>query len=280
MIRLSSRGRPMSMNQDAVRRLPVDLIQPGLYQARRHFNESALAELARSVAESGVVQPVVVRSRGENGYELLAGERRWRAAQLAGLYELPAIVRDDLSDAEAAVLGLIENLQRESLGPMETARGLDSLCREHGLTHDAASERIGKSRTYVTNFLRLLRLAPEVQGLIDDGQLTLGHAKILAGIPEARQTGFARLAARRKLSVRALETHWRKDQNRNEQQVAGDTAASREMAALEQRLSEHLGNQVRIRFDPERRDGEIRVGFHDLDEFEGLLARWGFDAQG
>ena len=119
-----------------------------------------------------------------------------------------------------------------------------------------------------------------MQGLIDDGQLTLGHAKILAGVPAARQVGFARLAARRKLSVRALETHWRKDQNRNEQQVAGDTAASREMAALEQRLSEHLGNQVRIRFDPERRDGEIRVGFHDLDEFEGLLARWGFDAQG
>jgi len=262
-----------------IRRLPVDLIRPGAYQARRHFSQAALAELARSVAESGVVQPVVVRTMGE-GYELLAGERRWRAAQLAGLAELPAVVRDDLSESEAAILGLIENLQRESLGPMETARGLESLCREHGLTHDGAAERIGKSRAYVTNYLRLLRLAPPVQAHIDDGELSLGHAKILAGMPEADQIEFARHAVRRRLSVRALETAWRRDQARESQQVAGDTAASSEMASLERNLAEHLGNAVRIHYDPDKRKGEIRVSFHDLDEFEGLLRRWGFDPQG
>jgi len=257
-----------------VRRVPIDLIEPGSFQARRNFSQTALAELARSVAESGVVQPVVVRSLGEKGYELLAGERRWRAAQLAGLHELPVIVRDDLTDAEAAILGLIENLQRESLGPMETARGLDSLCQEHGLTHDQASERIGKSRTYVTNYLRLLRLAVDVQAWIDEGELTLGHAKILAGIPENQQVTFARHAIRRRLSVRALETAWRRAQASHKQQVVGDSAASREMAELERSLSEHLGNRVHIHYDPERRNGEIRVAFHDLDEFEGLLDRW------
>lgn len=260
--------------------LPIDLIRPGGYQARQRFSETALEELAHSVAESGVVQPVVVRSRGEAGYELLAGERRWRAAQLAGIHELPAIVRDDLTDAEAAVLGLIENLQRESLGPMETARGLDSLCREHGLTHDGVARRIGKSRAYVTNYLRLLRLEASVQDAIDDGELSLGHAKVLAGIPETEQARFARHAIRRRLSVRALEKAWQRDQAREEQQVAGDSAASREMAALERSLAEHLGNTVRIHYDPDRRNGEIRVAFHDLDEFEGLLERFGYRRDG
>ncbi|MDT0618403.1 ParB/RepB/Spo0J family partition protein [Salinisphaera sp. P385] len=261
----------------AVRRLAVDMIHPGTFQARRRFSETALAELAHSIGESGVVQPVVVRTRGDDGYELLAGERRWRAAQLAGLHDLPAVVRDDLTDAEAAILGLIENLQRESLGPMETARGLESLCREHGLTHDGAADRIGKSRAYVTNYLRLLKLEASVQTAIDDGELTLGHAKILAGIPPAEQPVFARHAVRRRLSVRALETAWRRSQARDDQQVAGDAGASREMAELERALSEHLGNAVHIRYDPDRRKGEVRVTFHDLDEFDGLLQRWGFD---
>lgn len=271
------RQTPSKSREPAVHRLPVDLIRPGRYQARRHFQQAALADLAQSVAESGVVQPVVVRTLADGGYELLAGERRWRAAQMAGVHELPAVVRDDLSDAEAAILGLIENLQRESLGPMETARGLESLCREHGLTHDAAADRIGKSRAYVTNHLRLLRLAPEVQTAIDGGELSLGHAKILAGIPEMEQLGFARHAIRRRLSVRALENAWRRDRARETQQVAGDSAASREMAELERGLSEHLGNAVVIHYDPDHRRGEIRVSFHDLDEFEGLLAKWGFE---
>lgn len=261
---------------EQVQRLPVDLIRPGSHQARRRFSEATLAELAHSVAESGVVQPVVVRSRGEAGYELLAGERRWRAAQQAGLHQIPAVVRDDLTDAEAAILGLIENLQRESLGAMETARGLDSLCTEHGLTHGAASERIGKSRAYVTNYLRLLRLTPQVQTHIDEGELSLGHAKVLAGIPEQEQPAMARHAIRRRLSVRGLEQAWHRAQAREQQQVAGSESDSQAMAQLERDLSEHLGNNVRIHYDPDRRRGQIRVDFHDLDEFDGLLRQWGF----
>lgn len=265
--------------QEEIRRLPIELIHAGIHQARRRFSETTLAELAHSIAESGVVQPVVVRSRAQTGYELLAGERRWRAAQLAGLHEIPAVVRDDLTDAEAAVLGLIENLQRESLGAMETARGLDSLCSEHGLTHDAAAQRIGKSRTYVTNHLRLLRLAPQVQAHIDDNELSLGHAKVLAGIPAGDQPGWARHAMRRRLSVRGLEQAWHRAQAREQQQVAGSEADSQAMAQLERALSEHLGNNVRIHYNPDRRRGEIRVDFHDLDEFDGLLRRWGFEQQ-
>src|SRR5699024_5295731 len=138
-------------------------------------------------------------------YILLAGERRWRAASRAGLHEVPAIVRDDLAADEAAILGLIENLQRESLGITDTARGLQRLCNKHGLTHDAVASRIGKSRAYVTNYLRILTLAQPVQALLDAGTLTLGHAKLLAAADPATQITLARRAASRSLSVRALE---------------------------------------------------------------------------
>src|SRR5579872_3251176 len=149
----------MSRRQEVVLSIPVDRIRPGSTQTRRRFDPEALAELAESIRESGVVQPVVLRSVGR-GYELLAGERRWRAAQQAGLHEIPALVRDDLSDSEAFVLGLIENLQRESLSPIETADGLRRLSETFGLRHEDVGTRIGKSRSYVTNHLRLLALAP------------------------------------------------------------------------------------------------------------------------
>lgn len=265
--------------RETVQRLPVDLIHPGQHQVRRHFSEATLTELAQSVAESGVIQPVVVRARGDNDYELLAGERRWRAAQFAGIHDIPAVVRNDLTDAEAAILGLIENLQRESLGAMETARGLESLCQEHDLTHDDAAQRIGKSRAYVTNFLRLLRLTPQVQARIDNDELSLGHAKVLAGIPENQQPGMAHHAIRRQLSVRGLEQAWQRTQTREQTQGAGSEADSQAMAELERGLSEHLGNNVRIHYDPDKRRGEIRVDFHDLDEFDGLLRQWGFEQE-
>src|SRR6266850_867453 len=153
-----------------IRQVPVDLIWPGTFQARRYFDPRALQELAESIRESGVVSPVVVRSKAP-GYELLAGERRWRAAQVAGLHEIPAIVRDDLSEAESLVVGLIENLQRESLTPVETAAGLKQLGDVFGLTHEQVGARVGKSREYVTNYLRLLNLVPPVQSLVNEGHV-------------------------------------------------------------------------------------------------------------
>lgn len=260
---------------DQVVTIPLDLISPGQFQARHHFVESALDELAASIAESGVIQPVVVRGNRQSGYTLLAGERRWRAAARAKVHQLPAIIRNDLSDEQAAVLGLIENLQRESLGIIDTARGLQSLCHIHGLTHDAVAERIGKSRAYVTNYLRILNMAEPVQTLLEDNRLSLGHAKALAGLEPNSQTVLARRAVSKHLSVRALEQLARKQITQSGLESAPSTDDP-DLAALEQSLSGHLGNTVHIRYAADRRQGQLRIDFHDLDEFDGLLARLGF----
>lgn len=266
---------PMASTADPVPRVirvPVDLIRPGRTQARRHFDAEALAQLADSIRESGIVQPLVVRG-DPRGYELLAGERRWRAAQRAGLHEVPAIVRNDLDDAEAEILGLIENLQRESLSPMETAQGLRALGDHHGLTHEAIGQRIGKSRAYVSNFLRLLSLDTTVQRLLDSGALSLGHAKVLAAHDVGTQRHWAARCAAEQLSVRALER--------------GLTAAARapaaatprrrdaDLARLEQTLADHLGYPVRLEAD-RHGQGELHIRFHSLDELDGLLARLGW----
>ena len=249
--------------------LPLDLIASGPFQARRHFDQQALDELASSIAESGVVQPVVVRSTG-NGYQLLAGERRWRAAQRAGMATIPALVRNDLSEREAAILGLVENLQRESLTPTESARGLKALGAEFGLTHEQIARRIGKSRVYVTNYLRLLQLAPAVLNLLDAQKLSLGHGKILAGLPLPAQESVAREVVRRGLSVRGLE---RLVSHRQTRASGGAKMANPDLRDIESRISEALGNRVRLTFDPDARSGQLMVEFHDLDEFEGILNR-------
>ncbi|MGB7756421.1 MAG: ParB/RepB/Spo0J family partition protein [Salinisphaera sp.] len=258
-----------------IARLPIESIARDPHQARTRFDEAGLAELADSIRKSGVIQPVVVTGDVAQGFRLLAGERRWRAAQRAGLAELPAIVRNDLDPEQARVLGLIENLQRESLGVMDTAHGLARLGEIHGLTHDAIAVRIGKSRAYVSNFLRLRQLATPVQKLLDEKKLSIGHGKILAGLDISTQTRLAGRAVAEHVSVRRLE-HWVREQGQPRTGPATEGAPP-ELAALEQRLAEHVGNAVRIQYDPARRRGELRIAFHDLDEFEGLLARLGFD---
>ncbi|RJS92891.1 ParB/RepB/Spo0J family partition protein [Salinisphaera sp. Q1T1-3] len=256
--------------------LPIEIIQRDRAQARTHFDEAGLDELAESITQSGVIQPIVVHGDAEHGYRLIAGERRWRAAQRAGLAEMPAIVRNDLSADEAAVLGLIENLQRESLGVMDTAHGLARLGDTHGLTHEAIAHRIGKSRVYVTNFLRLRQLAPTVQTLLDEGRLSLGHGKVLAGLPASTQAELARRAIARHASVRQLERWAREAGPENQGPPPPDADSGADLGAMERGLSEHLGNTVAIRYEPNRRRGELRIAFHDLDEFEGLLARLGY----
>jgi ParB family transcriptional regulator, chromosome partitioning protein len=256
------------VSRQEVLQVPVDLIQPGRTQARRRFDAAALAELAESIRESGVVQPVVLRSLGK-GYELLAGERRWRAAQQAGLHEIPALLRNDLSDSEAYILGLIENLQRESLSPIETAEGLRRLGESFELRHEDIGTRIGKSRTYVTNHLRLLALAPGVQTQVDEGALSLGHAKVLAGLPVDKQPPWAQIVVKEKLSVRAFE-----------QRLAAKRAPRKHRSGddwdrLAQKLSEHLGYPAA--FKPGTKGaGELRLRFHSLDELDGLLERMGY----
>ena len=195
-----------SATAPVIKQIPVDQVRPGSQQARRYFHPEAMKELAESIKESGMVQPVVLRTRVW-GYELLAGERRWRAAQMAGLHDIPAVIRDDLSDTEAFVVGLIENLQRESLSPVETAAGLKRLAEVFALTHEEVGARIGKSREYVSNHLRLLNLAPDVQVMVNEGLIPLSHAKILAGLElaEQRRLAVAVASSDGKLTVRMLE---------------------------------------------------------------------------
>jgi ParB family chromosome partitioning protein len=253
--------------------LPLELIRPGKAQMRRVFDPEALDNLAESILSAGLIQPIVVRSNGE-GYELLAGERRWRAAQRAGWHDIAAIVRDDIDDQEAVVLGLIENLQRESLTPMETAYGLKELSQRLQLTHAAAADRLGKSRVYVTNFLRLLNLCDVVQERVNNGELSMGHARALAILPAAEQTHWAQLTATRQWSVRILETKLR---HRDEKpQHRGDDA---EWKRLGRRLTELLGNRVDLRGDA-KGCGELTVQFHSFDELDGILERLGYESEG
>ena len=263
---------------DVVRHIPVDLIRPGSTQARTHFDQDRLQELSESIAESGVVQPVVLRSL-LHGYELLAGERRWRAAQLAGLHEIPAIIRDDLTESEAMVLGLIENLQRESLSPMDAAAGLQELGELYALTHEQIGERIGKSRVYVTNHLRLLKLAPSVQAQVNEGLISLGHAKILAGLDVDQQPQRAHEVITQRLSVRALEKRLAGDRDRGGQRTAGKPRKGADWSRFERRVTEFLGYPVSIEAASSGK-GELKVKFHSLEELDGLLEKMGYRGEG
>ncbi len=253
-----------------ITRLPVDLLRPGRAQMRRVFDSEALDGLAASIKSAGLIQPICVRSLPDGGYEILAGERRWRAAQRAGIHEIPALIRDDIDDREAVVLGLIENLQRESLTPMETAHGLRELAAQLDLTHERAAERIGKSRVYVTNFLRLLNLTERVQALVNDMRLSMGHARAIAGLEASEQENWAVQTIRSNWSVRTLE-----QKLRQRGQVPQRPAADAEWARLAERLTELLGNQVQLKGDDAGR-GEMRVSFHSYDELDGLLDRLGY----
>jgi ParB family chromosome partitioning protein len=264
---------PSKTAADVIKLVPIDLIRPGSQQARRHFDADALAELAASIKQSGVVQPIVLRTRVW-GFELLAGERRWRAAQAAGLHAIPAVVRDDLSDTEAFIVGLIENLQRESLTPMETAAGLKRLGEVFGLTHEGIGKRIGKSREYVSNYLRLLHLAPEVAALVNEGHIQTGHAKVLASLPLSEQVRWADEIIRFKLSVRALE---RRIASARDRRIVFSPGKPSDWQALERQLSDQLGYPVNVTADKSG-EGELRVKFHSLDELEGLLDRIGYRA--
>lgn len=256
-------------------RIPLTAIERERGQARRRFDEAALGELADSIGRIGLVQPVVVRPSGDHQrYRLIAGERRWRAAQRAGLSSIPAIIRTDLDDSEAASFGLIENLQRESLGIMETAHGLAQLIDEFGLTHDAIAARIGKSRVFVTNFLRLTQLTDDVQSWLEDGYLSHGHAKILAGLDRAQQIELGRLAIRKAWNVRRLESAARQTSDPGRDSGTGRLS---DLSNMENKLSAMLGNQTRVLYQSETGRGELRIQFHSLEEFDGLLRRLGYN---
>ncbi|MFZ5537113.1 MAG: ParB/RepB/Spo0J family partition protein [Pseudomonadota bacterium] len=262
----SSDNKP---REGELRTLPISVIRPNPWQPRQVFEPEQLEQLAASIKTQGLLQPVVVRPSSD-GYELIAGERRWRAAGLAGLTHIPAVVRQ-VDDRTTAALALVENLQREDLNALEKAQGIKRLIEEFGLTHQQAGEAVGHSRTHVSNLLRLLELAPAVQGLVETGQLDMGHARALLPLPPARQEELAEQIVARQLSVREVEALVARFTHPAPAQPAAKPRDA-DLEALERRLAERLGTPVTIRHG-QRGKGQIVLKYGSLDELDALLSR-------
>jgi len=255
---------------DSLATLPIDAIRPGRYQPRTRMDEGALAELAASIRAQGLMQPVLVRPLERDRYELIAGERRWRAAQLAGLREIPALVRP-VPDNAALAMSLIENIQRENLNPIEEATGLQRLVDEFRMTHEQAADAVGRSRSATTNLLRLLKLPKQVQQRVMDGELEMGHARALLSLDGARQVEVAARIAARGLSVReaeALAARLLRGAGARRKKPRSD----RDLARLEEQVSERLGTTVEIRPSGKGR-GKLIVHYSSLDHLDELLRR-------
>jgi ParB family chromosome partitioning protein len=257
---------------DALAMLATDALQPGRFQPRLSLDQAALAELADSIKAQGVMQPILARPVGEGRYEIIAGERRWRAARLAGLATVPALVRD-VADRDALALALIENIQREDLNPLEEAAGLKRLLEEFGMTHADAAEALGRSRTAITNALRLLELAPPVQELLREGKLDMGHARALLTLPPLRQIELAREAVAKQLSVREVESRVAAALERPGPRARGRVHVDRDVARLEEEVSQRLGTTVRIKPAGKKGAGKLIVHYASLEHLDQVLAK-------
>ena len=261
---------------DGLAMLPDSAIVPHPDQPRRHFDEAALEELAASIAARGVIQPVIVRRQGSGQYQLVAGERRWRAAQKARLHEIPALVRD-LAERDVLALALIENIQREDLNPIEEARAYHRLAQVEGLTQAEIAEIVDKSRSHVANFQRLLSLPEGVLELVETGQLSMGHARALVGHEGAEV--LAREAVARGWSVRDMERQARKsggegkDKGRRTARAPGEAAQDADIAAVQNHLEEFLGMAVRINADADPRSGAVTIRYRTLDQLDMICQR-------
>ena len=257
---------------DGLSEIAIADVVASRYQPRRVFDQQALDELAGSIRTQGLMQPVVVRSRPQGGYELIAGERRWRAARIAGLTRIPAVIRD-ATDEQASAMALIENIQREDLNPLEEAQALNRLKEEFGLTQQQVADAVGKSRVAVTNLLRLLHLSPPVRDMLLAGEIEMGHARALLPLEPLDQERLARVVAAKALSVRATEALVR---DRHKSAPTPTRSAQKEKdadtARLERELSEVVGAPVSINQDPNGRGGRLVIGYSSLDELEGILS--------
>ena len=255
---------------ESLRNLKISQLQPGKYQPRTHMDPESLAELAESIKAQGVMQPVLVRPVSPEGYEIIAGERRWRAAQIAGLSEVPALIRE-VPDEAALAMSLIENIQRENLNPLEEAMGIQRLIKEFGMTHQAASQALGSSRSAVSNLLRLLNLLPPVQELLMQGKIDMGHGRALLALPAAKQIQTANLVVHRQLSVRETE----KLVHRMERPVVKQQHPKydRDLLRLQENISAKLGTQVVI--NPGKKGtGKVVIQYNSLEQLDGILSRW------
>jgi len=252
----------------ALRQLPIDIIQRGAYQPRVDMHQESLQDLADSISAQGVVQPILVRSIGEGRYEIIAGERRWRASQLAGLHEIPAVVRE-VEDRDAIAIALIENIQREDLNPLEEARALERLIREFEITHEQAAEAVGRSRAAVSNLLRLLDLEDAVKDMVEQGALEMGHARALLALRGAQQVEAARQVVNRGLTVRATEGLVKSIQRPQPVKPAA-VKKDANIQHLESDLSDKLGARVAIR-QGRGGKGKLEISYNSLDELDGIL---------
>lgn len=254
-----------------LRHLPVDVMQRGKYQPRNDMHPDSLEELAASIRAQGVVQPIVVRPTSAGQYEIIAGERRWRAAQMAGLHEVPVVVRD-VPDQAAMAMALIENIQREDLNPMEEATALQRLILEFELTHQEAAEAVGRSRVAVSNLLRLFDLSNEVKKMLECGELEMGHARALLGLQGDAQIEAARRVASKGMTVRETEQLVRQAQlparKAKQTKYAVDDP---DVRRLQEDLAERLGAQVKFQHTA-RGKGKLVIQYNSLDELEGILA--------
>ena len=249
--------------------LPLDLIQRGKYQPRRDMDPSALEELANSIKVQGVMQPIVVRPIGGGRFEIIAGERRWRASQQAGLEKIPAMVRE-VPDEAAIAMALIENIQREDLNPIEEAVALQRLQQEFELTQQQVADAVGKSRVTISNLLRLIALPEEIKTLLSHGDLEMGHARALLGLALEQQVEAARHVVARGLTVRQTEALVRQWLNTKEKPVE-QAKADPDINRLEQRLAEKLGAPVQIKHG-QKGKGQLVIRYNSLDELQGVLA--------
>jgi ParB family chromosome partitioning protein len=260
---------PLTMH-DRQAELGIDMLQPGKYQPRTHMDEAALQDLARSIAAQGIIQPVLVRPIGGERYEIIAGERRWRAARMAGLTSVPVLVRN-VPDTAALAMALIENIQREDLNPLEQANGIQRLITEFGITHEQAAEMVGRSRSAVTNLLRLLGLAAPVRELVQQGRLDMGHARALLALSGMQQIETARLVVERGLSVRDTERMI----GRLIKGVAGKKphrVTDRDILRLQEDLSQKLGTKVVIK-PGSKGHGALIIDYTSLAQLDAILAR-------
>ena len=271
---LGPRAKPGGSASQQLLEIPIEWIRPGKYQPRKGFDGLKLDELANSIRSQGVIQPVVLRPLGDDRYEIVAGERRWRAAQLAEIEKIPAVIRE-VDDQSAMAVSLIENIQREDLNPWEESLALQRLVKDFELTHQQVAEAVGKSRTAVTNMLRLANLSPGVVRLLTSGEIEMGHARALLSLDDMRQDAAASEIAARQLNVRQAEALVRKllaedstGSKKVKQNVDADTQR------LEERLSRKLGQSVSIRHTA-KGSGKLTIAYNNLDELDGILGRFG-----
>ena len=261
-------GKAPSVGEGELKHIPLDLIQRGKYQPRAEFDEAALEELALSIKSQGLMQPIVIRSIGTQKYEIIAGERRWRAAQIAGLDSMPALVRT-VSDEAAIAMSLIENIQREGLNPIEEALALKRLQDEFKLTQQEVANAVGRSRTAVTNLMRLVGLHGDVQKMLQKGLLEMGHARAILSLSDTKQVDFARKIAKQGLSVRQTEELVRKSNNLKP--VVSKPPIDPNIKNLEESLGEKLGAKVLIEHKSNGK-GRLIFTYNSLDELDGILA--------